>query len=355
MLCINPFFKDGIPFGCGQCIPCRINRRRLWTHRIVLESKLHKVNSFATLTYTDESLFQSPYKNEKPAHKICNDGKIRGNLVPEHMQKFMKRLRRKADPLKLRYVGVGEYGDQTERPHYHLAIFGYPSCAYGRPRITKSSNCKCRPCQELQESWKYGATLNGTLTKDSASYIAGYVTKKMTSKEHDLQVKRSKLTRKLAKTHGKESRENLKKAIHEVEKQEQRLQGRQPEFGRMSNRPGIGADAMDYLVDVLESDYGVEAITDDVPDVLCTDGKKMPLGRYLKEQLRTRMGLSEKGCPEEVLRKMRDESIAQANEIWHKKGCPNETSQKEILLEENRQKVKNLEKRFKIYESKRRI
>ena len=93
----------------------------------------------------------------------------------------MKRLRRKAEPLKLRYVGVGEYGEQTERPHYHLAIFGYPSCAYGRPRITKSKNCQCKPCKEMQEAWKYGATLNGTLTKDSASYVAGYVTKKMTS------------------------------------------------------------------------------------------------------------------------------------------------------------------------------
>jgi hypothetical protein len=37
----------------------------------------------------------------------------------------MKRLRKKIQPLKIRFFHCGEYGDKTRRPHYHALIFGY--------------------------------------------------------------------------------------------------------------------------------------------------------------------------------------------------------------------------------------
>ena len=68
----------------------------------------HEKNCFITLTYDDENL--------PPG----------GTLVVQDYQAFVKRLRARISPQKLRYYFVGEYGDpkNTERPHYHAAIFG---------------------------------------------------------------------------------------------------------------------------------------------------------------------------------------------------------------------------------------
>jgi hypothetical protein len=48
-----------------------------------------------------------------------------GSLDVSHFQKFMKRLRDRIKPLKIRFFHCGEYGDLTRRPHYHALIFGY--------------------------------------------------------------------------------------------------------------------------------------------------------------------------------------------------------------------------------------
>ena len=116
MLCKNPYYVTwDQPVGCNQCMPCRYNRRRIWTFRILLESMVHSHNSFLTLTYDEKHLPEG------------------GTLVPRDAQLFIKRLRNnfwdfhtrcRLPVPKLRYYLVGEYGDNTWRPHYHLALFG---------------------------------------------------------------------------------------------------------------------------------------------------------------------------------------------------------------------------------------
>ena len=108
MVCKKPFRQGLMEFGCGQCIPCRIGKRRLWTHRILLESFTHDYNSFVTLTYDESHLPED------------------GGLNHGHVQKFLKLLRKKVAPAKVRYFVVGEYGEKSGRPHYHLALFGFP-------------------------------------------------------------------------------------------------------------------------------------------------------------------------------------------------------------------------------------
>lgn len=247
MDCANPFIMAGRAFGCGQCMPCRINRRRVWTHRIMLEALEHEYNSFVTLTYADENL---------PAD---------GSVDSVTLQLFIKRLRKRyeAGGIKFRYYGCGEYGETGHRPHYHVALFGIPGCIKARQFFDGQKPC-CPACDLVFQSWKLGRIQAGTLTRESAAYIAGYVTKKW---------------------------------IYEKD-------GYRPPFARMSNRPGIGAGAMD---DVASSLLMAEFDGRDVPNAISHGGKRWPLGRYLVRRLRERMG-REKNAPQSTLAQM-DEAL----------------------------------------------
>ena len=81
-----------------------MNRRRVLQHRIMLENMCHGDSVFLTLTYEDLQLVYN-VKCRLP------------ELVPRHLMLFMKRLREAVSPVKIRFYGVGEYGDISERPH----------------------------------------------------------------------------------------------------------------------------------------------------------------------------------------------------------------------------------------------
>ena len=289
---------------CGQCLPCRVARRRLWSARIFLESLCFTDNSFVTLTYKD-----SP-----------------GTLDPKHSQLWLKRLRKSVHPLKIRFFLVGEYGDLTFRPHYHAILFGYPACEYGKPRVTKASNCPCSPCQTLQSSWSYGFTYLGTVTHDSAQYVSGYTVKKMTSKDDD------------------------------------RLEGRYPEFARMSNRPGIGATYLQHLVDTLnDSDFASDAFLDgDVPTNLTMGKKSLPLGSYLRSKLRVMLGMDPK-TPVHILEAYADQcrddvinSKSDYERIHYSVPLTYPERLASVVRQQNASDVLSFEKRYRIFESRKR-
>lgn len=284
--CANPYVKGGHAFGCGQCMPCRLNRRRVWTHRILLEAKDHQHCTFVTLTYDDEHL---------PGLQ---------SLEPRHLQLFLKSLRFAIEPDKIRYYAVGEYGDQSERPHYHIALFGLPNCARGRtvPRLNRVC---CENCNRVGEHWTYGYTYLGELNESTAAYIAGYVTKKLTNAD-DI-----------------------------------RLHGRHPEFARMSNRPGIGALYMDEVASTL-MEHGLDG-SEDVPAALRHGSKLYPLGRYLRRRLRTRIGRDEK-APQSVLDKAEAE-LRPLREIAYSYASPGhkQFAFKQEIIEASRGKRARLE------------
>ena len=237
MLCKQPF--NG--FGCGQCLPCRINLRRIWSSRIMLEASLHGDNGFLTLTYDDDHLPSG------------------ASLDPRGLQKFWKRLRKKLPTGSLRFYAVGEYGDQTDRPHYHAALFGF-SCAGKIQRLETGLRCFCERCELVREAWQQGNITVDELNDTTAAYIAGYVVKKMTS--HD----------------------------------DSRLNGRHPEFSRMSQ--GIARGAVGTIGDALRSEFGYKAFQfGDVPASLNRGTDRVPLGRYLRRKIREDVGL-EKINPE---------------------------------------------------------
>lgn len=247
MNCEQPYIEKGGAYGCGRCLPCRIQRRRIWTHRILLEAAEHESNAFVTLTYRDDNL---------PA----------GNsLLPCHVSSFIKRLRKRTDN-RLRYYACGEYGETTGRPHYHIALFNYPGCDHGITR-TERDVC-CDGCAKVHAAWGHGQILLGTLERQSAEYIAGYTAKNYTAvQDHS---------------------------------------DRHPPFNRMSNRPGIGAGMMHEVASTLLT-HNLHKTLVDVPLALSYENNRQwPLGRYLRRHLRTLIGRPA-NAPEEVLQEISQE------------------------------------------------
>jgi len=118
-------------------------------------------------------------------------------------------------------------------------------------------------------SWGFGDVDLGVLETSSAQYVAGYVTKKLTHSASSL------------------------------------LKGRHPEFSRMSNRPGIGGDALWEVADQWLR-FNLENSQADVPSALAHGTRKLPLGRYLKRRLRKMVGRDEK-TPQEILDQIKEE------------------------------------------------
>jgi hypothetical protein len=93
----------------------------------------------------------------------------------------MKRLRFNLHPKKIRYYAVGEYGEKTNRPHYHACIFGH---AFTEKRtILRQTPSLLWTNPEIQEAWPFGHVSVGALTFATAQYTASYVTKKLRAKQ----------------------------------------------------------------------------------------------------------------------------------------------------------------------------
>lgn len=264
----------------------------------MLESNLHTDNAFVTLTYSDENLPEL------------------GSLVPRHVQLFLKKVRKAVQPARLRFFCVGEYGDRSSRPHYHLALFGYPTCHRGRTDHRKQSCCPS--CDLLRTLWPYGGIDLGRLEPESASYVAGYVTKKLTNKED--------------------------KHAAEI------LGDRYPEFARMSNRPGIGADFMHEVASTL-MEHNLEQTLEDVPHSLSHGKRKLPLGTYLRKKLRLAIGRDEK-APISV----REKAAAEMQTMWEdSRNAPSgskEFAYQQKIIENGVGRRNSLEAKSRIYKKR---
>lgn len=258
----------------------------------MLEATQHGENCFLTLTYNDDNL---------PDDKSLN---------PKHVQDFLKRLRRRIEPKKIRYFAVGEYGETTHRPHYHLVLFGHPTCEKGVTDRTRTGAIRCCDvCNSLQSDWPMGNIYNGCLETASAAYVSGYVTKKLT------------------------------------DPRDERLEGRHPEFARMSLRPGIGADFMDEFASSL-LEFNLHDL-DDVPFALRHGTRTMPIGRYLQQRLRERVG-KPKNAPEKTLKKIREE-LRNLQETAYANAPPGSKAFafQQAIIDAAQGKIINMESRFK--------
>lgn len=199
----------GVSLPCGSCLGCKLERARQWAVRIMHESKMHDVNCFLTLTF---DVLPSPCVECAPD--------VEGSLCVCLLQKFFKRLRKRLAPARIRFFACGEYGERLGRPHYHAIVFGwFPADAVflkGSGDLSLFTSCL------LSETWGFGFASVGRVSFDSASYVANYATKKISTNRAE---------------------------------EAKRLQGRKAEFLVMSRRPGIGASWFsEFGSDVFPSD-----------------------------------------------------------------------------------------------------
>ena len=169
-----PGYDSKLRVRCGKCINCKAHKAQEWCIRLEMESKYWDDMCFVTLTYNDDSL---------PVHVIdgtlfYSDEEIRCHpelsyiyeptLRPDHLRNFIKRLRKRL-AFPCRYYAVGEYGTKYGRSHYHILFFGIPGTIVTQKLI--------------EECWPYGFVQVRPFFRETCTYIAGYVQKKLYGKE----------------------------------------------------------------------------------------------------------------------------------------------------------------------------
>lgn len=182
-----------IKIPCNGCIGCRIRKREEWATRIYCESKMHKESHFVTLTYDDSNL------------------PVDFGLNYRDIQLFHKRMREAIGPF--RFFVAGEYGDKNKRPHYHGVYFGLQLDDLVKCNSLYSAS-DLFTSERVGKCWGKGHHSIGEVTYASARYCATYAVKRIRGEAADLHYER-------VSQHGE---------IIKVE----------PEFAKMSLKPGIG-------------------------------------------------------------------------------------------------------------------
>ncbi len=165
---------QALEVACGSCLGCRIDHRIMWAIRIVHEASMHlddHGNSWVTLTYRDPS--ECTDQQFKDRHFIPE----KPSLTPSHVSKFIRSLRKANSDHKIRYFYCGEYGDENQRPHYHVCLFNH---SFKDQQLFKDDEgVYTYTSPTLDKHWPFGFSTVAELNYQTASYTAGYCFKKI--------------------------------------------------------------------------------------------------------------------------------------------------------------------------------
>lgn len=292
---------------CGRCTPCRLNRRKHKTSRNVLEAHNAKDILFVTATYDDNSLPTS--YTHFDGRFYCNLG---GTLNPRHPQLFIKRLRAAVSPVRFRVSYVGEYGENTLRPHYHFIFFDYPPDQTWRMYESWHDEGRDDPMC----AWERFTIEKPNCVWDVSQYTSGYVVKKMT--KHD----------------------------------DPRLDGRFPEFFRSSK--GLGLAMVPHIVQALDTDSGWSYIYENgnIPRSMKLSGRSVTIDRYMKEKILDGLEEIQPGIKEKIKAICYQNYQAQMQDL-QLRSKEAKTSPLKVLEADNAQPLKVLERKFELFNSKK--
>lgn len=178
------------------------------------EAQRFEQNCFVTLTYAPGNL---------PAD---------ASLEHRDFQLFMKRLR-KAVKRPVRFYMCGEYGDENLRPHFHACLFNVD---FREDRVYASKSASgfaVFESAQLSKIWGLGRVSVQDLTRETASYCARYIMKKVLGPDSE-------------------------KAYESIG-DDGVIVSRRPEYAAMSLKPGIGFSWFDrYSRDCFPHDYVIQ-------------------------------------------------------------------------------------------------
>lgn len=208
--------RDGriLQLPCGQCIGCRLEYSRQWANRCMLELPYHDQAWFLTLTYDDAHVPKSFAVDKDTGECLAPVMTLRAR----DLQLFFKLLRRHFPNDHIRFFAAGEYGTESLRPHYHAIVFGlhlddiqlYKRSVLGYNYFNSAKLSRC--WIDGSDGTQRGYVVAGQVSWDTCAYVARYILKKQKGATKDIY-------------------SNL---------------GIEPEFSRMSRKPGIGHQ---YYVD----------------------------------------------------------------------------------------------------------
>ena len=179
---------------CGKCPECKRATAAKWAFRLQEQLNDQNTQPFAgviTLTYdtkwdnklkTQQRTWQedkwiTPQKEKlkEPGGILTNLGLLTLNY--DHVQLWMKRVRKQVRKRlretgrahkdendkwvydkKVKYFCAGEYGSLTQRPHYHVIVYGATE-------------------DELTNCWNYGGSYYDTLSNKAIFYTCKYLDK----------------------------------------------------------------------------------------------------------------------------------------------------------------------------------
>lgn len=201
-------------------MPCRINKGRKWSSRILMEWMGNGFSGyFVTLTYAPEHLPEG------------------GNLDKPYILQWVKNVQKRKTGT-FRYYLVGEYGDDSGRPHYHMAIFPeHPA------QVRYLTTC-----------WEKGFIQVAEINHARARYLANYTGKKLTKTGP---------------------------------------QGRVPEFRTSSRNPPLGADFVKRYVRHYRQPKFAKLLAErgDVERSFRIDGRIYPIGDWCLKKIRTALDI----------------------------------------------------------------
>lgn len=266
---------------CKKCIGCRLDYSREWANRGFLESQNWEQNYFVTLTYDEKHL---------PKNK---------SLEPKEFSNFIKRLRRYMEYNNIqkegiRFMGCGEYGEQRERPHYHIIFFNLnlPVESFYNARIINKNTYWQNKI--IEKCWDKGISNVSSVTWNNIAYTARYITKKING--------------------------SMAHEEYEVDKETGEAIDREKEFFRASRNPGIGAY---YFEDNVEKIYNNDEII--IKNRAGTVSSKPP--KYFDRLL-------EKDNPEQLKAIKKERRKRQRDNIKAKQETTSNTQLEQLAIEE---------------------
>lgn len=170
---------------CRKCEECLQDRRKLWTARAFQETDAASRTWMGTFTFAPEHRLTLQWSVEK---RLAERSVLFETLSPDEqwreiasasgreVQLWLKRLRKKVDPVRFRFLAVCE-AHADGYPHWHMLIHecSHPITWDDLQYVAKREKGKALP----QQMWKYGFTHFKLIERAAAPYICKYLSKSM--------------------------------------------------------------------------------------------------------------------------------------------------------------------------------